>query len=180
MSYNKKSNKGRLNIMLKKKEFDVFYNEVEAYLKGLYEKYSSEINVEKTNTLKAETYISDAMYKELLKEYGCRASYYIGMYVDSMLNHGTDCYTATKNIALSMYYEPKETIDNNTFRFIDKGFWDVAKIVKQLNKLYNLGMNVDEIDNLMMYIPKIYKINNYSIRLLKDNKTVKIKVLKAR
>ena len=50
--------------MLKKKEFDVFYNEVESYLKGLYEKYSSEINVEKTNTLKAETYISDAMYSQ--------------------------------------------------------------------------------------------------------------------
>lgn len=167
-------------MILAKKEFEVFYSEVETYLKELYKKYSSEINTSEMDGIKVANYISDRMYKELLKEYGCRASYYINMYVSNMLNFGRDCYTTAENISLSIYYEPKESVEKNTFRFIDHNFWDVGKKVKELNKLYNLGMCVDEIDSLMMYTAGLYKINNYSIRLSKDNKTIKIRVLKAR
>lgn len=164
----------------KKQDYGIFENEVINFLNKIYVKYSNDIDINTIGRDGVEKYIFNKVYDDFLDEYSCHLSQHIKQYVSNMLDFKQDNYMVGKDIASLIYYGVKEKIKNNTIIFIDHDFWSTKRIIRRLNKLYNLGMNTNNILDLILYNPGLYQINNYAIRLSKDNKTIKIRFLKAR
>lgn len=116
------------------------------------------------------------VYNKVKEKYGIVDSSYLEKCLYYMCKIDNRAKDYAEKMAREIYNISNQlTIKDNTIKFIDKNFDDTNLILKAINELYELNINLD---NIIFKNPQYKKLNKISIRLYKDNKTVKITKLK--
>lgn len=119
------------------------------------------------------------VYNEIKEEYGIIDSSYLENYLFQIAKYGRGGSYFNKMILDLLNVSDKLRIEKNTIRFIDKNFWDVPLILRAINQLYKLNIELIPLWREYRFCqPSYIKLGKISIRLYKDNKTVKIIKLK--